>query len=184
MRLIGNAHKIALATAWGVAMAWAASIPAAPGVPNFHQVNEWIFRGGQPSPAGFQSLAKLGVRTVIDLRASSEQSDWEQKQVLSAGMRYVHVPLHGRETPTQADIDKAFAVMDDKSQWPVFVHCREGKDRTGMIIACYRMSHDGWSNERAHQEALSCASRSLTGAMDRYILQFRPGPGGEAEKKN
>jgi tyrosine-protein phosphatase SIW14 len=155
-------------------------VRSAPGVPNFHQVNESLFRGGQPSEEGLRSLAKLGVKTIVDLRMSRRISDWEGKAVAALGMRYVHVPLYGKETPNHNDIVKLFSVLNDPAQWPVFVHCREGKDRTGMIVGCYRIAHDGWTNRRALAEAKSYASREITHAMEDYILQFQPPDAGRA----
>ena len=149
-------------------------VRSAPGVPNFHEVNESLFRGGQPSEEGLRSLAKLGVKTVVDLRMSRRVRDWESKAVAALGMRYVHLPLYGKETPSRDDIVKAFAVLEDPERWPVFVHCREGKDRTGMIVGCYRIAHDGWTNMRALAEAKTYASRELTHAMEDYIRQFKP----------
>jgi hypothetical protein len=101
-------------------------------------------------------------------------SAWEGKIVKSLGMRYVHLEFHGEVIPTQEQIEKALSVLEDRTQAPVFVHCHEGKDRTGMIIACYRISHDRWSNVKALAEAKSWASRELTSAMERSILQYRP----------
>src|ERR1039457_2783323 len=70
---------------------WAAGAPA-PGVPNFHQVNERIYRGAQPNGEGWDSLAKLGVKTVIDLRPESEHSCKAEKgAVEAAGMHYVNL---------------------------------------------------------------------------------------------
>ena len=146
--------------------------PTAPGVPNFHKVNDGLYRGGQPSRQGFESLRKLGVKTVVDLRIPEGQSNWEKRLVESLGMRYVHIPLHGGDTPTQKDIDRTFAILLDNAQGPVFVHCREGKDRTGMIVACYRISHDGWTNARALAEAKSYAFREIKSAMEKYIKQY------------
>lgn len=151
----------------------AALLSAVPGVPNFHKVNDGLYRGGQPSREGFYSLAKLGIRTVIDLRIPDGAANHEKTVVESLGMRYVHIPLHGGELPTPGDIDHAFSILCDASQWPVFVHCREGKDRTGMIIACYRISHDGWTNMRALAEAKSYAFREIKPAMESYITQYR-----------
>jgi len=72
---------------------WAAD-GAAPGVPKFHQVNERIYRGAQPRGEGWDSLAKLGVKTVIDLRPESEHSCKAEKlAVEAAGMHYVNVPF-------------------------------------------------------------------------------------------
>src|SRR5690349_19440259 len=124
---------------------WAAGIQAS-GVPNFQQVNARIFRGGQPSPEGFQSLAKLGVKTVIELRRENEDGEHstssEKQAVEAAGMRYVHVPMKGIVAPTDAQVAKVLALFN--SPEPVFVHCKKGMDRTGTVVACYRISHDGW----------------------------------------
>jgi protein tyrosine/serine phosphatase len=145
---------------------------SAPGVPNFHRVNDDIYRGGQPTAQGFRTLAKLGIKTVLDLRTSSGPSFWEKKEVKSVGMRYVQLPLYGDENPTPSEIKTAFAVLDDKSQAPIFIHCHAGKDRTGMIIGCYRIFHDGWPTQKALAEAKSYAGRDLTSAMEQYILHF------------
>jgi protein tyrosine/serine phosphatase len=72
-------------------------------------------------------------------------------------MRYVQLPLYGDENPTPSEIKTAFAVLDDKSQAPIFIHCHAGKDRTGMIIGCYRIFHDGWPTQKALAEAKSYA---------------------------
>jgi uncharacterized protein (TIGR01244 family) len=159
---------------WTHLLLLAALLPAAPGVPNFHKVNDGLYRGGQPSREGFNDLAKMGIKTVIDLRIPDSSANREKQVVESLGMHYVHIPLHGGETPTQGDIDKAFSILLDIAQWPVFVHCREGKDRTGMIIACYRISHDGWTNIRALAEAKSYAYREIKQAMEDYIKQYHP----------
>jgi tyrosine-protein phosphatase SIW14 len=146
----------------------------APGVPNFHQVTDGFYRGGQPTAQGFRSLKNLGVQTVLDLRIPAGQSKWEKKMVEDLGMKYIHLPMHGNQTPTQSDIDQIFSLLNDTSRWPLFVHCREGKDRTGMVVGCYRISHDGWTNLRALAEAKSYASRELTHAMEKFILNFHP----------
>lgn len=159
---------------------FAAAIPSAPGVPNFHQVNDALYRGGQPTAEGFRSLKNLGVQTIMDLRIPAGQSKWEKRVVEQLGMKYIHIPLHGHETPTQTDVDQVFNYLNDASHWPVFVHCREGKDRTGMVVGCYRIAHDGWTNQRALAEAKSYASRELTRAMEQFILNFHP-PGAAAK---
>jgi tyrosine-protein phosphatase SIW14 len=144
------------------------------GVPNFHRVNDALYRGGQPSIEGLHALANLGIKTVLDLRLSTRVSDWEEREVKRFVMRYVHLRLYGKETPSPKDINKAFSVINDPAECPVFIHCREGKDRTGMIVGCYRVAHDHWSNRRALAEATSYAGRELHKAMEQYILQFTP----------
>src|SRR6266404_1121818 len=173
--LAGNVTRFRIA---GILIAFGL-LPAAvgqnvPGVPYFQRVNREILRGGQPTSDGFRALSKLGIKTVLDLRSSARQSAWEDKVVKSLGMRYVHLQFHAEAIPTQEQIEKALSVVEDRTQTPVFVHCHEGKDRTGMIIACYRISHDNWSSKKALEEAKSWASRQLTSSMERSIIQYRP----------
>src|SRR5437660_286293 len=98
---------------------WAANpILSVAGVPNSHRVNDLIFRGGQPTAQGLENLAKLGIKTVLDLRVSQNVATWEQKYVTRLGMRYIQLPLYGRETPTRNDIRKAFSILEDSSRSP------------------------------------------------------------------
>jgi len=149
---------------------WAGDVAA--GVPNFHQVNERIYRGAQPSGQGWNSLAKLGIKTVIDLRPEREHSCKAEKlAVEAAGMHYVNVQLSGVHAPSDKQISKMLALVDDSAS-PIFVHCRRGADRTGTVIACYRITHDGWSNRRALREATSYGMSWFEFGMQRYVLAF------------
>src|SRR5271157_3267134 len=100
----------------------AAVAPAADGVPNFQQVNDRIYRGGQPSDDGFKYVARLGIKTVIDLRQEPDQVAAEEKLVSAAGMRFINIPMDDLGAPTDAQIALAFAVLADDSAGPVFVH--------------------------------------------------------------
>jgi len=156
---------------------WAAGIQA-PGIPNFQQVNERIFRGGQPTNEGFQSLAKLGVKIVIDLRRDNEDGEHslraEKKSVEAAGMRYVSVPMKGIVAPTDDQISKVLTAFDSPEK--VFVHCKKGKDRTGTVVACYRISRDKWQNQKALAEAKSYGLHWVEVGMKSYIGTFRGNP--------
>jgi len=142
------------------------------GVPNFHQVSDNVYRGAQPSKQGFQSLAHLGVKTIIDLRGEGGRSAEEQKAVEAAGMHYIAFPLSGYSAPSDQQVSKLLAMLNDGNAGPVFVHCRRGADRTGTIIACYRISHDHWEATKALQEAVSNGMSSLEIAMKHYVTHF------------
>jgi tyrosine-protein phosphatase SIW14 len=157
-----------LAATLALATLQAASLSDVPGVPNFHQVDEHIYRGGQPHPNGFSSLAKLGIKTVIDLRGNSPEGN----QVQRAGMHYVRLPWSDFKAPSDSQIAAVLALLSDSSTWPVFVHCRRGADRTGTAIACYRIAHDHWPNQEALAEAKNFGMSFLEASMQRYILNF------------
>jgi len=126
---------------------------AAPGIKNFHQVDEHVYRGGQPTDEGFKYLAGIGVKTVIDLREADDRATQEESMVTTAGMKYVNVPMTGLTPPTDAEITKILAILEDQTTGPVFVHCKRGADRTGAVIGAYRIDHDHWDNSRALHEA-------------------------------
>jgi protein tyrosine/serine phosphatase len=151
----------------------AAVAPAANGVPNFQQVNGRIYRGGQPSDYGFKFIAGLGVKTVIDLRRESGEVAGEEKLVSAAGMRFINIPMDDLGAPTDAQIALVLAVLADETAGPVFVHCRRGADRTGTVIACYRIAFEHWRNRQALAEAKSHGLSVFERAMQRYILDFR-----------
>jgi tyrosine-protein phosphatase SIW14 len=148
----------------------AASIGDLPGVGNFHQVDEHVYRGAQPNARGFDGLAKLGIKTVIDLRGEKS----ERTAVEGAGMHYVRLPWSGYKAPDDSQITAVLSLLNDNSAWPVFVHCRRGADRTGTAIACYRIVHDHWTNQQALTEAKTFGMSGMEMAMQHFILRFAP----------
>ncbi|HLJ51625.1 MAG TPA: tyrosine-protein phosphatase [Bryobacteraceae bacterium] len=143
------------------------------GIRNFHQVNEHVYRGGQPTDEGFAALSKLGVRTVIDLREAGERSKAEEAAVTSAGMKYVNVPMTGLIPPTESEISKILGLMENESAGPVFVHCRRGADRTGAVIAAYRIDHDRWENTHALSEAKEMGMSFFQYPRKSFIRDFQ-----------
>ncbi len=112
------------------------------GIHNFYKVDEHVYRGAQPTDEGFQYLAKIGVKTVIDLRGASEGRRNEESVVTAAGMKYINIPMTGLTPPSEAEITKILGMLEDGTAGPVFVHCQRGADRTGAVIASYRIEHD------------------------------------------
>lgn len=172
-RLAPSAQSRTAVLLVSIALVAGAAFAADPvGVGNFHEVDQHVYRGAQPSNQGFQNLSKIGVKTILDLRETDSRSAAEKKAVEAAGMRYINVPMRGFTTPTADQISKSLAVLNDSSAWPVFVHCRRGADRTGTVVACYRMSHDHWQNRKALQEAQGFGMSWLQTAMKHYVLAY------------
>jgi uncharacterized protein (TIGR01244 family) len=171
LRLRRRAAFLSVATTLTVASAWAGS----QNISNFQKVNDRLYRGAQPTDRGFQDLAQLGIKTVIDLRDTGEHSQAdEQKIVTSLGMRYVSIPMHGLSTPESDKVAAVQALFNDADSGPVFVHCKRGADRTGMVIAVYRISHDGWDNKKALSEAKSNGMSFFERAIQHYVMDYKP----------
>jgi tyrosine-protein phosphatase SIW14 len=130
-------------------------------LPNFGEASTTLYHGGQPSKAGFRTLAKMGVSIVVDLRGSR---DSERKIVTHLGMQYVPMPWEC-SFPKDRVFAEFLTLLRKNSGKKIFVHCRLGDDRTAMIIASYRMAEEGWSAERAKLEmekfGFSFAHRNL-----------------------
>jgi protein tyrosine/serine phosphatase len=119
-------------------------------VENFGKVNENYYRGSQPDAEGFAKLKKLGIKTVIDLRKDSEAG--EPEWVRAAGMQYFNIPLKASHPATAEQTDYFLKLVNDPNNWPVYVHCKGGRHRTGALTAIYRITHDGWTADQAYKE--------------------------------
>ena len=120
------------------------------GVPNFGTVTPTLYRGAQPTKQGFENLSKMGVGIVVDLRDGNE-GNHEDSVVTALGMKFVGIPWRCTD-PKDDDFAKFLTVLRDNPDKKVFVHCRQGVDRTGMMIASYRMAEQGWTAQEALRE--------------------------------
>ena len=169
-----QAALLSLVASLTVASAWAE--PQYGNPPNFQKVNDHVYRGAQPTNDGFRDLAQLGIKTVIDLRQIGEHSQAdEQKLVTSLGMRYVSIPMAGMSAPKEDQVTAVLALLSDVTSGPVFVHCKRGADRTGLVVAVYRISQNGWENQKALSEAKSYGMSFFERAIQHYVLDYKPG---------
>src|SRR5450755_3600161 len=121
-----------------------------PGVHNAGKVSEHLFRGAQPKLIDLFELKKLGITTVIDLRAeASATADLERIGAEALGMHFLRIPIGGFSNPTNADLAHFFQVLNDSAAPTIFVHCEFGEDRTGVMVAAYRIAFEHWSSDQA-----------------------------------
>jgi protein tyrosine phosphatase (PTP) superfamily phosphohydrolase (DUF442 family) len=118
-----------------------------PGLENFAKVSDTLYRGAQPKREGFIQLRAMGVKTIVDLR--DHHSDL--KNLRGLGFRYAHIPCESIR-PEEGNVLAFLKVVTDPNNQPVFVHCKHGSDRTGMMVACYRMVVQGWYREHSMAE--------------------------------
>jgi protein tyrosine phosphatase (PTP) superfamily phosphohydrolase (DUF442 family) len=117
------------------------------GVPNFHKVSDDLYRGAQPSAEGMRELKKLGIKTIINLRSFHSDRD----EIGDTGLAYEHIYMKTWH-PEEKEVVRFLQIVADKDRTPVFVHCRRGADRTGMMCAVYRIAVQGWSKAEAIEE--------------------------------
>jgi len=115
-------------------------------IDNWHRVDDSLYRCGQPDDAGMRELAAHGVRTIVNLRAWHSDRD----EVAGTGLTLVEVPL-GAGSLTYPELVAALrAVL--AAEKPVVVHCWHGADRTGAVVAAWRVAVHGWTPSAALDE--------------------------------
>lgn len=143
------------------------------GLPNFGEVTPNLYRGGQPGADGLETLKKMGVSIVIDMR--STKSSHEESVASGLGMRYISIPWHC-PFPSDSVFVGFLKVIEQNRDKKIFVHCRLGDDRTGMAIASYRMAEEGWSTDEALNEmrvfGFNSAHHAICPALAAYERHF------------
>ena len=142
---------VAPAGAWSISPA-SGPLPSVP-VRNFGMVEQGIlYRSAQPHQLALPWQRRYGIRSVVNLR--EVQYDDRGWLLSSLGMHaYLQLPIDDHAAPTDAQALAFLRFVRDQNNWPVLVHCAEGKGRTGTLVALTRYAIDGWTLEQALAEA-------------------------------
>jgi len=140
---------------------------AVPGVENFCKITDGVWRGAQPTAEGFAELKRLGVKTVVNLRALHSDRD----ELKGLGLNYVHLPMTAL-IPDDDVVAAFIKVATDPHFRPVFVHCQHGADRTGVVIAAYRVTVQGWPMKKARRELPLFGFHEVFVSLEAYLDRF------------
>jgi len=152
---------------WGVPL-------SRPGLPNLFKVSDGLYRGAQPEAAGFPELSKLGVKTIINLRAAHSDADLIREGGMAAdAFGYEPIPMFAWHAEDE-DVVRFLKLVSDPSKQPVFVHCQHGADRTGLMVAIYRIAIQGWSRQDAINEMTQGGTgfHEIWGNLINYLLKL------------
>jgi protein tyrosine/serine phosphatase len=137
------------------------------GVLNFARVSDGLYRGGQPSAESFAKLKAMGVRTVVALRTF----DVDQRLLEGLGLKYLHISFIAGHPETE-DVLEFLKTVEDPANQPVFVHCKWGTDRSGMMTAVYRIVVEGWSKEEALEEMHTMGFNEAWDSISDYVARL------------
>jgi protein tyrosine/serine phosphatase len=119
------------------------------GVPNLHRISPMLYRSEQPTALGMQNLEKLGVRTVINLRAFNDDAD----EVRGTTLRSERTKILTWRVDDRHVIE-VMRMLRKAENGPFLIHCQHGADRTGLMSAMYRMLEQNWSAADALEELI------------------------------
>lgn len=138
-----------------------------------------IYRSAQPSPLFLRWLVRYhGVRSLINLRGRTD--GFESAFAAEHGLRLYTFDLSASRPPTEADVARFLAILDDPASHPVLVHCRNGVDRTGYMLALHRVRDASWSPGRAAREMNRFWQFSLLNPVPQRVV--KEGLRGENER--
>ena len=136
-------------------------------LPNRHDMLEGITAAGQPSAAALEAVAKAGYKSVVDLRALTEDRGFdEQSTVQSLGMSYVSLPVDGAAGVSYAnadELDKLLATLPK----PILLHCASS-NRVGALLAL-RASAAGMGDAAALELGVANGLGGLKGAVEQKL---------------
>jgi tyrosine-protein phosphatase SIW14 len=149
------------------------------GLSNVGRVSPCIFRGAHPLPEGYETLKEMGIKTVINLRSQHSEKDI----VEAAGMQSIEIPMSVFRSTEIEKVNKIIDSMTNPDNQPVYLHCQLGQDRTGVVIAAYRMRVDGWSLSETEAEMQSFGFNDLWLELNKIVREYAESVGEGSEKR-
>jgi len=137
------------------------------GVANFAQISPQLYRGAQPTAEGFGQLKRLGIKTITSLRETHS----DRGAMKGLGLRYAHIRFNPTR-PEDHEVAEFLQVMRDPANQPAFVHCLAGSDRTGTMVAIYRVVQQGWPMQEAVKELPRFGYHEVWTHLIRYLADF------------
>ncbi|MGE0491839.1 MAG: dual specificity protein phosphatase family protein [Vulcanimicrobiota bacterium] len=135
---------------------------------NFDQVEPGLYRGGQPTSEGVDWLVAHGITHEVDLRGSDADNQWLPTNWKN--MQRHSIPVADYQAPTFGQVEEFVQLINDPAHRPVFVHCKAGVGRTGVMIACWRITRGATAEEAIEKERINSYHGTL--AQEDFVRQF------------
>ena len=141
------------------------------GIVNFSKVDAVVACGGATETSALDGLAKDGFKSVINLRLASEANaniELNAAHARSLGLNYIHVPFNAAQ-PEPKVLEQFLAAIANKANQPAYVHCGSA-NRVGAVWLVKRVLQDGWTIDKATEEAKLIGLRSEP--LEKFALSY------------
>lgn len=140
---------------------------------NFRQVTPHLYRSGLISKESVPYLKELGIKTVLTFDNRMDRIGKEQKFLEEAGIKSISIPWSGWDYPSDKTIQEIHEIINAHENQPVLVHCKHGQERTGVVVASWRIAYQDWNFDQAYQEMKACGFRPFQyGHLKKYVSEF------------
>lgn len=147
-------------------------------LPFFHRLDETYTRGGEPARGGIETLKRLGIKAVVDLRSDYDYTPELGIATEHSGLTYYRRPTSVWDPPTDQEAKDFVALVSDKTKGPFYVFCADGVNRVGEMSAIYRVAYSKWSVANALKEIDAMGFNpyyyNLRGYVYTYARKFHP----------
>lgn len=144
---------------------------------NRHRVSDKLWRSNHPLPAHVGTLARRGIKTIVNLRGRND-SGWyvlEAEAAARHGIELVDFPVKSRDTPARETIHAAKRLFET-IRYPAIMHCKSGADRAGLMGALYRLLHENRPIDEALEQLrlrYGHVKQAKVGMIDYFFEQYR-----------
>lgn len=136
-------------------------------------VPKQFFRSGQPDLQDLKAILPKGIKTLINLKEEGVE-DFERRLAEKYHVSLHHIPMSAEFPPTEAQLETYFSLLDNPGNYPIWMHCQGGADRTGVMTAVYRLEYQNWSKVKAILEMVRYFHIPLIyPRLTRYIRDYQ-----------
>lgn len=144
-------------------------------IPNQQMVDGSIMRGGRPEMSDLAELKQMGYKTIINLENDAKVIAAEKAYALQLGFHYIENRMNASAVPNDQEMEKLIAIMADSRNYPLYIHCKHGQDRTGLVVGLHRVFNDKWKPDVAYQEMLDIGFHPIYASMKKYFFNKTKG---------
>lgn len=145
---------------------------------NFHKISDGVYRSSQPTMTQLErDVKKYNIKTILNLKGANKNSAYyvfEVEKCKELGIKLIDIEIYSRSIPDAKRIKNAKEIFEN-IEYPMWMHCKAGADRTGLYATLFQYFHLKMPIEQTNQLALlpfGHLKHSKAGKIDHYFEEF------------
>ncbi|MEO7164725.1 MAG: tyrosine-protein phosphatase [Bdellovibrionia bacterium] len=153
------------------------SVPVQAAIYGFSEFDNGLYRGSHPdSKEDFELLKSVGIKTILSLQSGDSSILPEKEEATLNQMTYINIPV-SYILPSKWKMLEILGHLQNDSLKPLYLHCRQGRDRTGLVVGMYRIHIQKEAAEVAFEEMIRFGFREKVQWVLRLFFKFYKMPG-------